>query len=61
MGTNLFDNKLLVGNIVSHTRFGKGKVIKIEGKGADIRAAINFEKGGVKRLLLRFAKLDVLG
>ncbi|MBR9915198.1 MAG: UvrD-helicase domain-containing protein [Algicola sp.] len=59
--TNLFDGKLVVGNIVEHARFGKGEVIKIEGKGADIKAEINFEIGGVKKLLLRFAKLDVLG
>ena len=59
--TNLFDSKLAVGNIVEHARFGKGEVLKIEGKGADIKAEINFEVGGVKKLLLRFAKLDVLG
>jgi len=59
--TNLFDSKLIVGNIVNHLRFGKGKVLKIEGKGADIKAEINFENGGIKKLLLRFAKLDVIG
>jgi ATP-dependent DNA helicase UvrD/PcrA len=59
--TNLFDSKLVVGNIVKHLRFGKGEVLKIEGKGADIKAEINFENGGVKKLLLRFAKLDVIG
>ncbi|MFK7781843.1 ATP-dependent helicase [Psychroserpens sp.] len=59
--TNLFDAKLAVGNFVEHTRFGKGEVLKIEGKGADVKAEINFEVGGVKKLLLRFAKLDVLG
>ncbi|WP_323789624.1 ATP-dependent helicase [Psychroserpens sp.] len=59
--TNLFDGKLAVGNVVEHARFGKGEVLKIEGKGADVKAEINFEVGGVKKLLLRFAKLDVLG
>ncbi|MBA6151482.1 ATP-dependent helicase [Gelidibacter maritimus] len=58
---NLFDGKLTVGNIVEHMRFGKGEVLKIEGVGADTKAEINFEHGGVKKLLLRFAKLDVLG
>lgn len=58
---NLFDGKLTVGNIVEHMRFGKGEVLKIEGAGADTKAEINFEHGGVKKLLLRFAKLDVLG
>ncbi len=59
--TNLFDSKLVVGNIVKHLRFGKGEVLKIEGKGADIKAEINFENGGNKKLLLRFAKLEIIG
>ena len=59
--SNLFDGKLTVGNIVEHMRFGKGEVLKIEGVGADLKAEINFENGGVKKLLLRFAKLDILG
>jgi ATP-dependent DNA helicase UvrD/PcrA len=59
--SNLFDNKLVVGNFVKHLRFGKGEVLKIEGTGADVKAEIKFENGGVKKLLLRFAKLDVIG
>ena len=58
---NLFDNKLIAGNIVKHLRFGKGEVLKIEGKGADTKAEIKFENGGNKNLLLRFAKLEVIG
>ncbi|WP_100615288.1 ATP-dependent helicase [Confluentibacter citreus] len=58
---NLFDNKLVVGNLVKHIRFGTGEVLKIEGTGADIKAEINFQHGGVKKLLLRFAKLEVVG
>ncbi|MEW4924705.1 UvrD-helicase domain-containing protein [Algibacter sp. 2305UL17-15] len=58
---NLFDNKLAVGNIVKHIRFGNGEVIKIEGQGADTKAEIKFETGGSKKLLLRFAKLEVIG
>ncbi|MBD0832133.1 ATP-dependent helicase [Aestuariibaculum sediminum] len=59
--TNLFDGKLAVGNIVNHMRFGKGEVLKIEGTGADLKAEIKFQQVGVKKLLLRFAKLDVIG
>lgn len=58
---NLFDNKLAVGNIVMHERFGKGEIINMEGVGADRKAEIKFEVGGIKKLLLRFAKLDVIG
>jgi len=58
--TNLFDSKLVVGNIVTHVRFGQGEVISFEGSGADIKANIKF-KEGTKKLLLRFAKLNVIG
>ena len=58
---NLFDSKLAVGNLVKHMRFGTGEVVKIEGTGADVKAEINFQHGGVKKLLLRFAKLEVIG
>ena len=50
---------LNVGAQVEHERFGKGKIISIEGVGADKKAEINFETGGVKKLLLRFAKLNI--
>jgi DNA helicase-2/ATP-dependent DNA helicase PcrA len=59
--SNLFDNTLVVGNFVKHLRFGKGEVLKIEGKGADVKAEIKFENGGTKKLLLRFAKLEIIG
>ena len=59
--TNLFDSKLTVGNIVIHERFGKGQILSLEGIGADKKAEIKFEVGGIKKLLLRFAKLDIIG
>ena len=58
-----FDPKaasLDVGTMVAHVRFGKGKILSIEGKGADTKAEIQFDNGGLKKLLLRFAKLEVL-
>jgi len=58
--SNLFDNKLIVGDVVNHQRFGKGNVLNIEGKNADLKAEIRFENGGVKKLLLRFAKLEII-
>ena len=58
--SNLFDNKLIVGNIVVHERFGKGEVISIEGQGGDRKAEIKFEKGGLKKLLLRFSRLEII-
>ncbi len=58
--TPVVDSKLAVGNVVMHERFGKGKVLGLEGVGADKKAEIHFEVGGIKKLLLRFAKLDIL-
>ncbi|MFD2907673.1 ATP-dependent helicase [Flavobacterium ardleyense] len=58
---NLFDSNLASGNIVMHERFGKGQIVNIEGIGADKKAEIRFDVGGLKKLLLRFAKLEVIG
>jgi DNA helicase-2/ATP-dependent DNA helicase PcrA len=57
---NATDANLEVGTVVEHVRFGKGLIAKIEGVGADTKAEINFENGGLKKLLLRFAKLNVI-
>ena len=51
---------LAVGNIVMHERFGKGEVVTLEGVGGDKKAEIRFDVGGLKKLLLKFAKLQVL-
>ncbi len=59
--TNLFDSKLTVGNVVKHGRFGLGKVIQLEGAGANIKAEILFKNAGTKKLLLKFAKLIIVG
>ena len=58
--TNLFDNKLTLGNVVLHERFGQGKILKLEGKGNDSKAVIQFGNKGVKNILLRFAKLKII-
>ena len=54
------DPNLTEGSLVNHSRFGKGKVLKIEGVGNDKKAEIQFEKGDIKKLLLRFARLELL-
>ena len=59
--SNITDTNLAVGNIVMHERFGKGEIIGLEGVGADKKAEIRFDVGGLKKLLLRFAKLNVIG
>ena len=59
--TNLFDDNVTVGNIVEHNRFGRGKVLALEGKGPNKKAEIQFGTVGKKKLLLQFAKLKVIG
>ena len=59
--SNVVDAYLNVGNIVMHERFGKGQIVNIEGIGADKKAEIRFDVGGLKKLLLRFAKLEEKG
>ena len=58
--TNQIDPDLIEGSVINHNRFGRGQVLKIEGVGNDRKAEIKFDKGDVKKLLLRFAKLEVV-
>jgi DNA helicase-2/ATP-dependent DNA helicase PcrA len=49
-----------VGDEISHCRFGKGKIISLEGNGGDAKAQIQFEHMGRKSLLLKYARLTIL-
>ncbi|MCH1595816.1 MAG: UvrD-helicase domain-containing protein [Flavobacteriaceae bacterium] len=51
---------LSVGAKVNHERFGTGVVQSIEGIGVNKKAEIKFESGGIKKLLLKFAKLQII-
>ncbi len=48
------------GQKVLHLRFGTGKVIATDGKGDGRVATIHFHAVGSKRLMLKFAKLQIL-
>jgi len=54
------DSDIKVGYNVEHDRFGKGKVTKLEGSGADKKATIFFPHHGSKTVLLRFANLKII-
>jgi len=45
---------------VLHLRFGKGKVKEIQGGAGNKVASVDFGQAGVKRIMLKFAKLQVL-
>lgn len=50
-----------VGAVVQHSRFGVGEVMACEGAGENAKATIKFKNAGVKTLLLKFAKLEIIG
>jgi DNA helicase-2/ATP-dependent DNA helicase PcrA len=49
--SSVLDSNLTIGNIVMHERFGKGEIVGLEGAGADKKAEIRFDVGGLKKLL----------
>jgi len=51
---------LAVGMKVEHDRFGRGRILSLEGEMPNAKAVIEFEFGGAKTLLLKFAKLRQL-
>jgi DNA helicase-2/ATP-dependent DNA helicase PcrA len=60
-GDHSSSNTLLqTGMNVSHERFGKGKILQIEGQAGNKKATIFFEGNGQKTLLLKFAKLTII-
>ena len=52
---------LQVGMQVEHIKFGKGKILQIEGSTANKKAIVFFQSVGQKQLLLKFAKLKIIG
>jgi DNA helicase-2/ATP-dependent DNA helicase PcrA len=64
-GTSDFDTEslrdLAVGMQVQHERFGAGKVISMEGVFPNNKATVFFEGAGQKQLLIKFAKLRIVG
>ena len=45
---------------VEHERFGQGTVEILEGEPDNIKATIDFENSGSKRLLLKYAKIKII-
>ena len=58
-GTKASQLDLKVGYNVQHERFGKGKVVGLEGN-PPTKATVFFPKVGNKQLLLKFARLEIL-
>lgn len=54
------DGLLQVGMVVSHHKFGVGKIVDKEGRGEDMILTIRFGSG-VKKIMPKYAGLEVLG
>ena len=48
------------GKRVYHKKFGEGVISKVEPEGDDLKVEINFEKSGNKRLMAKYAGLEIL-
>lgn len=53
--------KLKAGQRIEHNRFGYGKIIEITGNVTDLKAKISFDEHGEKILILKYAKIRVIG
>ena len=58
--SNASSHGLKEGTKVMHDKFGKGKVLRIEGSAPNEKATVFFPSAGQKQLLLKFAKLEVV-
>lgn len=54
-------DEIIVGATVEHAKFGQGKVIRVDGAGPNSKATVHFQSVGEKQLLLKFARLKVIG
>ena len=54
------DGKLTLGQRVSHTKFGEGVILNLEGDGDNMRIQVNFEKAGSKWLVASYANLQLI-
>jgi len=55
------NGSLSIGSRVIHPTFGRGIVQRREGRGDGAKAWVNFERSGIKLLVLKFANLRLLG
>jgi Superfamily I DNA and RNA helicases len=53
-------SNLEAGTVVEHHKFGRGKVVRLDGQGDGRRAIIEFKNKGPKTLLLKYARLKIV-
>jgi len=55
------NGEIAVGMRVEHSTFGAGVVRRREGRGENAKAWVHFDRAGTKLLMLKFAKLRLIG
>lgn len=58
--SNEDDAGINLGDLVAHPSFGEGIVLELEGAGDAIRVTVQFRNSGIKRLMLKYAALQIL-
>ncbi|MBO4803511.1 MAG: UvrD-helicase domain-containing protein, partial [Muribaculaceae bacterium] len=53
-------DELSVGCVILHQRFGRGTVDNIDTSGSDAKIDVTFNDGNTRKLLLKFAKFEIL-
>lgn len=53
-------SKYKAGVRVFHKKFGEGTINYVEEEGDDLKVDINFDKVGHKRLMAKFANLEII-
>ena len=59
-GANVDLSKYKAGVKIYHKKFGEGIISNVEPEGDDLKVDINFDKVGHKRLMAKFANLEIL-
>ena len=54
-------SKYQVGQRIYHKKFGEGTITKLEQEGNDVKVDLEFDKAGHKRLMAKFAGLEIIG
>ncbi len=56
-----YDDLLPLGTSVLHDKFGHGVIVGREGSGENLMVTIRFERAGVKKIMAKYASLEILG
>ena len=56
-----YEDLLPVGTAVLHDKFGRGLVVDREGAGENLMLTIKFERAGQKKIMAKYASLEIIG